>query len=54
MQFVTPSEQELVDEFEYSVWHSEAPLSLLHGAGKILLSRAVRDAGFKVEIIHLH
>ncbi|KAJ7451788.1 putative asparagine synthase [Mycena galericulata] len=48
MHIVKPTEQELVAEFETSVWHSEAPLMYLHGAGKILLSKAVRDKGFKV------
>ncbi|KAJ7130605.1 putative asparagine synthase [Mycena epipterygia] len=48
MHTVTPTEKELVDEFETSVWHSEAPLMYLHGAGKILLSKAVRAKGFKV------
>ncbi len=48
MHFVTPSEQDLVNEFDNSVWHSEAPLMYLHGAGKIVLNRAVSEAGFKV------
>ncbi|KAJ6594362.1 putative asparagine synthase [Mycena capillaripes] len=48
MHLVRPTEKELVDAFEPSVWHSEAPLMYLHGAGKILLSKAVRDKGFKV------
>ncbi|KAJ7141354.1 putative asparagine synthase [Mycena epipterygia] len=48
MHIVKPSEKELVDEFETSVWHSEAPLMYLLGAGKILLSKAVRAKGFKV------
>lgn len=47
MHLVKPTEQDLVDAFEPSVWHSEAPLMYLHGAGKILLSKAVRDKGFK-------
>ncbi|KAJ7045941.1 putative asparagine synthase [Mycena alexandri] len=48
MHLVKPTEQDLADAFEPSVWHSEAPLMYLHGAGKILLSKAVRDQGFKV------
>ncbi|KAJ7121253.1 putative asparagine synthase [Mycena crocata] len=48
MHLVKPTEKELVAEFEPSVWHSEAPLMYLHGAGKILLSKAVREKGFKV------
>ncbi|KAJ7497728.1 putative asparagine synthase [Mycena latifolia] len=48
MHIVRPTEEDLVAEFEPSVWHSEAPLMYLHGAGKILLSRAVREKGFKV------
>jgi asparagine synthetase B (glutamine-hydrolysing) len=48
MHLVKPTEKDLVDAFEPSVWHSEAPLMYLHGAGKILLSKAVRDKGFKV------
>ncbi|KAJ7726323.1 putative asparagine synthase [Mycena maculata] len=48
MHVVRPTEEELVAEFEPSVWYSEAPLIYLHGAGKILLSKAVRERGFKV------
>ncbi|CAK5281272.1 unnamed protein product [Mycena citricolor] len=48
MHFVKPTEEDLVAEFEKSVWQSEAPLMYLHGAGKIVLSKAVRDKGFKV------
>jgi asparagine synthetase B (glutamine-hydrolysing) len=48
MHSVEPTEADLVAEFEKSVWQSEAPLMYLHGAGKIVLSRAVRDKGFKV------
>ncbi|KAJ7194329.1 putative asparagine synthase [Mycena pura] len=45
---VDATEALLVDFFEESIWHSEQPNATFHGAGKLLLSRAVRDAGFKV------
>jgi asparagine synthase (glutamine-hydrolysing) len=45
---VTPSEADLVDHFERSVWHAEQPVFTLHGAGKIILSNFVREKGYKV------
>jgi len=45
---VNATEALLVDFLEESIWHSEQPNTSFHGAGKVLLSRAVRDAGFKV------
>ena len=39
---------DLADHFSDAVWHAEAPLINAHGAAKFLLSRAVRDAGYKV------
>ncbi|KAF7370868.1 Asparagine synthetase domain-containing protein [Mycena sanguinolenta] len=50
MVVVPATEAVLVSMFEESVWHSEIPCSTFHGAGKLLLSRAVRDAGFKVAL----
>ncbi|KAJ7191625.1 hypothetical protein GGX14DRAFT_578787 [Mycena pura] len=45
---VDATEALLVRALEEAVWHSEQPHATFHGAGKLLLSRAVRDAGFKV------
>ncbi|KAJ6485876.1 putative asparagine synthase [Mycena sanguinolenta] len=50
MVVVPATEAALVGMFEESIWHSEIPCSTFHGAGKLLLSRAVRDAGFKVAL----
>ena len=36
------------DHFEDALWHSETLFSNGHGVSKFLLSRAVRDAGYKV------
>ncbi|KAJ7224635.1 nucleophile aminohydrolase, partial [Mycena pura] len=45
---VDATEARLVAVLEDSIWHSEQPTTTFHGAGKLLLSMAVRDAGFKV------
>ncbi|KAJ7633527.1 putative asparagine synthase [Mycena polygramma] len=47
---VPATEERLVSVLEKSIWHSEQPTSTLHGAGKVLLSQAVRDAGFEVAL----
>ncbi|KAF8170513.1 putative asparagine synthase [Mycena galopus ATCC 62051] len=47
---VDATESRLVDMFEESVWHTEVANSTFHGAGKLLLSKAVRDAGYKVAL----
>jgi asparagine synthase (glutamine-hydrolysing) len=39
---------DIADNFSEAVWHSETLFSNGHGVSKFLLSRAVRDAGFKV------
>ena len=39
---------DIADHFEQSIWHSETLCSNGHGVSKFLLSRAVRDAGYKV------
>ncbi|KAJ7114619.1 putative asparagine synthase [Mycena crocata] len=48
IQIVNATESALMDTFEDSVWHSEMPAATFHGAGKMLLSRAVRRGGYKV------
>ncbi|KAK7048545.1 putative asparagine synthase [Favolaschia claudopus] len=50
MVVVPATEAALVEQFEESIWHSELPGSTFHGAGKLLLSNAVRKAGFKVAL----
>ncbi|KAK7054624.1 hypothetical protein VNI00_003087 [Paramarasmius palmivorus] len=45
---VTPSEADLVNYFEKSVYHAEYPLFTLHGSGKIILAEFVREQGYKV------
>ncbi|KAJ7140776.1 hypothetical protein C8R44DRAFT_974542 [Mycena epipterygia] len=47
---VKATETALVDLFEDSVWHSEQPNATFLGAGKILLSNAVRKNGYKVAL----
>ncbi|KAF0714490.1 hypothetical protein As57867_003835, partial [Aphanomyces stellatus] len=42
------TQEALTDAFEDAVWHWEAPLNDFNGASKFLLSRFVRDAGYKV------
>ena len=39
---------DIADHFEQSIWNSETLCSNGHGVSKFLLSRAVRDAGYKV------
>ena len=39
---------DIADHFADALWHSETLFSNGHGVSKFLLSRAVRDAGFKV------
>ena len=41
-------QSDLADNFEEAIWHSETLFSNGHGISKFLLSRAVRDAGYKV------
>ncbi|KAJ6594833.1 putative asparagine synthase [Mycena capillaripes] len=47
---VEATEARLVNVFEESVWHTEHLNSTFHGAGKLLLSKAVHDAGYKVAL----
>ena len=41
-------QSDIAAHFEDAIWHSETLFSNGHGVSKFLLSRAVRDAGFKV------
>jgi asparagine synthase (glutamine-hydrolysing) len=41
---------DLADDFADAVWHSEMTCINAHGVAKFVLSRAVRDAGYKVVI----
>jgi asparagine synthase (glutamine-hydrolysing) len=43
-------QSDLADDFADAVWHSEATCINAHGVAKFALSRAVRDAGYKVVI----
>ncbi|KAF7359931.1 Asparagine synthetase domain-containing protein [Mycena venus] len=45
---VEATEAKLVDMIEESIWHSEHLTTTFHGAGKLLLSKAVHAAGYKV------
>jgi len=42
------SQEDLADNFERSIWHSETLCLNSHGVAKYLLSKAVHDQGFKV------
>src|SRR5204862_2802064 len=41
-------QSDIADHFADAIWHSETVFSNGHGVSKYLLSRAVRDAGYKV------
>ena len=41
-------QSDIADHFADAIWHSETVFSNGHGVSKFLLSRAVRDAGYKV------
>jgi asparagine synthase (glutamine-hydrolysing) len=41
-------QSDIAAHFENAIWHSETLFSNGHGVSKFLLSRAVRDAGYKV------
>ncbi len=41
-------EDDLADNFAEAIFHAEAPCTNAHGVAKFLLSRSVRDAGYKV------
>ncbi|KAF8176868.1 putative asparagine synthase [Mycena galopus ATCC 62051] len=47
---VEATEAKLVGAFEEAVWHSEFIANSFHGPGKLLLSKAVHDAGYKVAL----
>ncbi|KAF7357967.1 Asparagine synthase [Mycena venus] len=47
---VEATEEKLVNFLEESTWHSEHLNNTFHGAGKLLLSKAVHDAGYKVAL----
>ncbi|KAF7367708.1 Asparagine synthetase domain-containing protein [Mycena sanguinolenta] len=47
---VEATEAKLVGLLEESIWHSEHVNTTFHGAGKLLLSSAVREAGYKVAL----
>ncbi|KAK6977503.1 asparagine synthetase domain-containing protein [Favolaschia claudopus] len=49
-KLVEATESALIGVFEQSVYHSEMVNATFHGAGKMLLSKAVRDNGFKVAL----
>ncbi|KAF7334920.1 Asparagine synthetase domain-containing protein [Mycena venus] len=48
IHMVSATEAALVDVLEQSIWHSEQPNVTFHAAGKMLLSKAVHEAGYKV------
>ncbi|KAJ7271815.1 hypothetical protein C8J57DRAFT_1064958 [Mycena rebaudengoi] len=48
IHMVSATEAALVDVLDQSIWHSEQPNVTFHAAGKMLLSKAVHEAGYKV------
>ncbi|KAI8073971.1 asparagine synthetase [Gongronella butleri] len=42
------TQEEMVENFEEAIWHTEQPSSNLNTVGKFMLSRFVRDKGYKV------
>ncbi|KAJ7162363.1 putative asparagine synthase [Mycena filopes] len=47
---VDATEAALIGVFEESVWHTETINTTFYGPGKLLLSKAVKDAGYKVTL----
>lgn len=47
LEVLQVSEKDLLDNFEESVWHVEQPHLDLRGVGKFMLSKSVRDQGYK-------
>ncbi|KAF8205847.1 putative asparagine synthase [Mycena galopus ATCC 62051] len=47
---VEATEAKLVEFLEESIWHTEYANNSFHGPGKLLLSKAVHDAGYKVAL----
>ncbi|KAJ7614779.1 putative asparagine synthase [Roridomyces roridus] len=47
---IPATEAGLVDVLEETIYHSEAIAATFHGAGKFLLSKAVRENGYKVAL----
>lgn len=47
---LTIDDADLSDNFEEAVWHNEVPFFNAHGVAKFLLSKSVREAGFKAVI----
>ncbi|KAJ7111716.1 putative asparagine synthase [Mycena epipterygia] len=50
IHLVKATEAAMVDLLEDSIWHSEQLNATFHGAGKIILSNAVRSSGYKVAL----
>lgn len=48
LEILKVTESDLLDNFEESVWHVEHPQFNLNGVGKFMLSKMVRDQGYKV------
>ncbi|KAK1231767.1 hypothetical protein PQX77_005115 [Marasmius sp. AFHP31] len=48
LHLITPSEADLVNRFEQSVYHAEGPVHSMAGAGKLMLSEYVHKHGLKV------
>ena len=42
------TQEMMTDAFEDAVWHWEAPMIDFNGTAKFMLSKYVRDAGYKV------
>ncbi|ORX88596.1 glutamine-hydrolyzing asparagine synthase [Basidiobolus meristosporus CBS 931.73] len=42
------TDEKVAESFEDAIWHFEMPIPNVNGVGKFLLSRFVRDAGYKV------
>lgn len=48
ISFVEVTERDLADNFKLSIWHSETCFTNTHAIAKFLLSRRVRDSGYRV------
>ncbi|KAL9539752.1 hypothetical protein MBANPS3_010085 [Mucor bainieri] len=48
LEILQVSEEDLLNNFEESIWHVEQPHLDLHGVGRYMLSKLVRDQGYKI------
>ncbi|KAF8881168.1 hypothetical protein CPB84DRAFT_1751259 [Gymnopilus junonius] len=50
IHMVTPTEADLVGILDKAVYHTEHPVHTMHPSGRLILSQAIRAAGYKVTL----